>query len=51
MQIKDLEDEKSNIGNHVVKSTPALQKLEDCLNALKDSMIHNYISLEFYKEI
>ena len=25
--------------------------LEDCLNALKDSMIHNFMFIDFYKEI
>ena len=25
--------------------------LEECLNALKDSMIHNFMFIDFYKEI
>jgi len=27
------------------------QKLTECLCALKDSMIYNYISLDFYKDV
>jgi hypothetical protein len=46
-----MEEDKQNFSTSVVRHTPALSKLEDCLNALKDSMIHNYMCLDFCKEI
>lgn len=28
-----------------------IRKLEDCYNALRDSMLHNFVYIQFYKDI
>ena len=46
---KDFETEQVKAKNQ--KTDRLARSLQDCLSALKDSMIHNFMHLDFYKEI
>ena len=49
--MKQDEHDRVRIREQVSRQSHLTQKLTECLCALKDSMIYNYLVLDFYKEI
>ena len=45
------EHDRIRIREQVSRQSTLAQKLTECLCALKDSMIYNYLVLDFYKEV
>ena len=45
------EHDRLRIRDQVSRQSVLAQKLTECLCALKDSMIYNYLVLDFYKEV
>ena len=51
LQQKQDEHDRKRIREQVSRQAVLGQKLTECLCALKDSMIYNYLVLDFYKEV
>ena len=51
MQQQKETQERAWVKEQAARQTAVISKLGECLGALKDSMIYNYLVLDFYKEV
>jgi len=50
-QLQKDEQDRIKVREQVQRQSILTQKLTECLCALKDSMIYNFISLDFFKDV